>query len=120
MSPISQADVRALHQALECEYRSCATYTGMISAIGNVPLLVRIRDVHAVHLGIIETLHGRYGVPLPHRYPRLRVARCTDAASACSTAIAAELERVDFYKKLIGTAHDGAVVGELQNLERAS
>lgn len=120
MLPLSKADIRALHVALDNAYRSFALYDRILRAFGPAPPLERIREVEAGHIHVLEWLHRWYAVPLPERGVHLNVPRFADASHACAAAIQRERESVVLYRDLLDKAHEANVLGELRNLERAS
>src|SRR6478672_1635765 len=120
MLPLSEYDTRALHVALEHEYRSLALHDRIIRDFGPTPLIEDTRDVRTGHIQVLEWLHRRYGVALPKHRRRIRIPQFTDTMHACAAAIEAEKEQLVLYLHLIENAHDPDVQVELRNLERAA
>ena len=120
MLRLNENDVRALNIALEQQYRSFATHDQVIRDFGPAQPLERIRDVEKGHIRVVEWLHTRYAVSLPKYHGRAHIPHFADFAHACAAAIESEREHLLVYRRLIESAREADVLGELRNLERAS
>lgn len=65
MDTLSVAEVRALNEALDDEYRSWATYDQVIADFGEIPPFSNIREAEARHIEALRTLFIRYALPVP-------------------------------------------------------
>jgi len=120
MCLLSGAEIHALNEALDDEYRAWATYDQVIADFGEVPPFNNIREAEARHIEALCTLFARYGLPVPeNRWPG-RVARYASLQAACEAGVAAEIANGELYERLLGATQRSDILTVLRNLQEAS
>ena len=120
MSNLNKAEIHALHEALDDEYRAWATYDQVVHDFGAIRPFVNIRDAEARHIGALLALFARYGLQAPANLWPGRVARYASVREACEAGVAAETANAAMYDRLLVTARQPDIVAVLRNLQRAS
>ncbi len=120
MNKLSDAEVRALQEALDDEYRAWATYDQVITDLGAVRPFNNIRDAEARHIDALRTLFARYGLPVPENpWPR-RVTRYTSLREACEAGVAAEIANSALYDRLLSATQRQDILAVFRRLQEAS
>jgi len=65
MSDLTDTELRALHEALDDEYRAWATYDQVIADFGVVRPFINIREAEARHTQALLAVFTRYELPMP-------------------------------------------------------
>ena len=103
MPTLDETEVRALHEALDDEYRAWATYDQVIADFGEVRPFSNIREAEARHIEALRTLFLRYGVAVPANPWPGKVARYANLRAACAAGVAAEIENAALYERLLAS-----------------
>lgn len=120
MSPLNEAERRALHVALDDEYKAWATYDQVIADFGEVRPFINIREAEARHIQALHRLFEQYGLPVPPKpYPG-RVARYTSVQAACAAGVAAEIDNDALYERLLAGPLRPEIASVLGRLQAAS
>jgi hypothetical protein len=119
-SPLTAAEVQALHEALDDEYRAWATYGQVLADFGDVPPFNHIRDAEARHIEALASLFARHGLALPPNPWPGRVARHASLQQACEAGVAAEIENAQMYGRLLPAVQQPDVQAVLRRLQAAS
>ena len=120
MDSLTELEIRALHEAMDDEYRSWATYGQVVMDFGEVRPFINIREAEARHIEALRTLYVRYGVPVPTNTWVGRVDRYPSLQAACEAAVMAEIANAEMYERLITTMTRADIVSVLRNLQAAS
>ena len=120
MIPLSEAEAHTLHEALDDEYRSWATYDQVIADLGEVRPFTNIREAEARHIEALCTLFARYGLNIPENPWPGKVERFPSVQSACEAAVADEIANGELYERLVGTTQRPDILTVLRNLQEAS
>lgn len=89
---LSEAEVGALGEALDDEYRAWAIYDQVVPDLDTARPFVNIRDAEARHIAALTTLFRRYSLAVPeNRWPG-RVPRYESLSEACAAGIADEVD----------------------------
>lgn len=120
MDTLSVAEVRALNEALDDEYRSWATYDQVIADFGEIPPFSNIREAEARHIEALCTLFTRYELPVPPNPWPGKVTRYANLQAACEASVADEIANGEMYERLLGTTQRPDVLTVLRNLQEAS
>jgi hypothetical protein len=120
MAELSEGEVLALREALDDEFRAWATYEQVIRDFGAVRPFVNILDAEARHIGALEGLFERYGLPLPDNPWRGRVPRYASLREACEAGVAAEIANAALYDRLLRSTARGDILTVFRNLQEAS
>ena len=120
MNSLTDAEINALHEALEDEYQSWSIYDQVIQDFGEVRPFINIRDAEARHIQALTRLFERYGVPLPENTWPGKVERYATVQAACEASVAAEIANGDLYERLFKTELRADILAVLTNLQEAS
>ena len=120
MNSLSETEAHALHEALDDEYRSWATYDQVIADFGEVRPFSNIREAEARHIEALCTLFARYGLPIPENTWPGKVERFPSVQAACEAAVADEIANGELYERLFGTTQRPDILTVLRNLQEAS
>lgn len=120
MDTLSVAEVRALNEALDDEYRSWATYDQVIADFGEIPPFSNIREAEARHIEALRTLFIRYALPVPPNSWSGKVARYANLQAACEASVKDEIANGEMYARLLKTTQRPDILNVLRNLQAAS
>jgi len=120
MTPLSEAEIQVLHEALDDEYRAWATYDQVIADFGAVQPFVNIRAAEARHIGALHRLYQRYGLTIPDNSHPGKVTRYPSLTAACEAGIEAEIVNGEMYTRLMATNPRPDILTVLRNLQAAS
>ena len=120
MPTLDETEVRALHEALDDEYRAWATYDQVIADFGEVRPFSNIREAEARHIEALRTLFLRYGVGVPPNPWPGKVTRYANLRVACEAGVAAEIENAALYERLLASTRRPDILAVFRNLQEAS
>lgn len=120
MDALTENEIRTLHEALDDEYHSWATYDQVIRDFGEVRPFINIRSAEARHMEALLTLFERYGLPVPENTWVGRVDRYPSLQDACEASVEAERANGEMYERLLMTTRRADIVTVLRNLQAAS
>jgi len=117
---MNEQTIAALTEALEDEYKARATYRKVIDTFGPVRPFINIVEAEDRHASALSRQFERLGIPAPPDTWADRVAAPKSIAAACAAAVAAEIENVEMYERLLSVVDDPSVRTVLLNLQDAS
>jgi hypothetical protein len=117
---LAPAEVRALEEALDDEYRAWSTYDQVIADFGEIRPFSNIREAEARHIEALLALYARYGLPVPPNPWPGKVARYASVREACEAGVAAEVENGALYERLLAATRHPDLLAVFRNLQRAS
>jgi hypothetical protein len=120
MTTLDETEVRALHEALDDEYRAWATYDQVIADFGEVRPFSNIREAEARHIEALRVLFWRYGVAVPANPWLGKVTRYASLREACEAGVAAEIENAALYERLLASTRRADILTVFRNLREAS
>jgi rubrerythrin len=120
VSALDEAEIRALHEALDDEHKAWATYDQVIRDFGPERPFSNIREAEARHIGALQSLFERYGLEIPENRWPTRVPRFASLREACEASIQAEIENSNLYDRLLRSTSRPDILAVLRNLQRAS
>lgn len=120
MNELSEIEALVLHEALDDEYRSWATYDQVIADFGEVRPFINIRGAEARHIEALIGLFTRYGVPIPTNPWCGKVERYASLQAACEAGVAGEIANGAMYERLVGQTQRADILTVLRNLQEAS
>lgn len=120
MSELNETERHALLEALDDEYRAWATYDQVIRDFGPERPFIRIVEAEARHIDALRSLLQRYGLAVPENPWPGRVARFRSSREACEAGVAAEIENVALYERLVQSTRRADILATFENLRRAS
>jgi rubrerythrin len=109
-----------LLDALDDERKAKATYSAVIEKFGEIRPFINIVEAEGRHAEAIKRQLTRLGWAIPEDRWKGKVKASTSLAAACEEAIAAEIENIALYDRLIPLVSDSAARSVLQNLQAAS
>jgi rubrerythrin len=110
-----------LMAALDDEWHAEATYAAIIDRFGPVRPFINIIEAERRHAEAILQQLQRLGIAVPaNRWSRADVPAPDTFADACEQAIAAEIENVALYDRLLPQIDDPAARHVLERLQAAS
>ncbi|MFH7243788.1 MAG: DUF2202 domain-containing protein [Spirulina sp.] len=111
----------ALTEALQDEYKACATYRAILECFGPVRPFINILSAEERHIQALLPLFERYGIPIPEDHWPSQVVVPNTLAQACAEGVQAEIENGAMYDRLLGLTVDYPDVQRVfRNLQRAS
>jgi hypothetical protein len=120
MDTLTEAEVAALHEALDDEYKAWATYDQVIADFGEVRPFINIREAEARHMSALLRLFERYGLPVPDNTWPGRVERYASLHAACEAGVAGEVENGEMYERLLAATRQDDIRNVFLNLQQAS
>ncbi|WP_100640810.1 ferritin-like domain-containing protein [Marinobacter salexigens] len=120
MSSLTEKEVRALHEALDDEYKAWATYDQVLADFGDVRPFSNIRDAEGRHINALLRLFERYDLPVPDNPWPGKVARFASLQEACEAGVKDEVENADLYERLFEATERPEILTVLRNLQAAS
>jgi hypothetical protein len=120
MNELSDIEIRVLHEALDDEYRSWATYDQVITDFGEVRPFINIRGAESRHIEALSGSFARYGVPLPANPWVGKVERYASLQAACEAGVTGEIANGEMYEWLVGQTRRADILTVLRNLQEAS
>lgn len=112
---------KALVEALDDEYKACATYGHIISTFGEIRPFINIMEAEKRHIQALLPLFRKYGFSIPEDSWGKRVETPNSIQEACQAAVEAEIENAEMYDRLLALTKDYADVQQVfKNLQRAS
>lgn len=120
MSDLTEAEVRAIYETLDDEYRAWATYDQVIADFGEVRPLSNIREAEGRHIDALHSLLARYGVPAPANPWPGKVERYASLQAACEAGVAAEIANGAMYARLRKVTERPDLVRVFRRLQEAS
>jgi len=103
VTELSIKDIEALTEALEDEYHAWATYDQVIQDFGEVRPFINIREAEARHIGALQKLFARHGIPVPGNHWPGKVTRYDSIEEACRGSVKAEIANRDMYDRLMAS-----------------
>ncbi|GAB4476445.1 MAG: hypothetical protein OHK0018_07280 [Erythrobacter tepidarius] len=117
----SDGDAAALRAALDDEYRAEATYAAVIAAFGEVRPFINIIEAERRHAAQVKDQLDRLGMPYTRANPYLgRLTAPATVLAACEQGVAAEIENIALYDRILPTIKNPQVRETLTRLQSAS
>lgn len=120
MNLLTADEIRALHEALDDEFRALATYDQVLADFGEVQPFSNIRDAEARHIDALHRLFARYRLEIPPNPWPSRVERYASVQAACSAGVAAEIANGELYQRLLAATQRDDIRAVFENLRDAS
>ncbi len=120
MSLLTQAEIVALHAALDDEYKAWTIYDQVIHDHGPERPFINIVESEARHIEALRVLFECYGVAVPGNPWAGRVPRYASTREACQAGVEAEVENAALYERLMRSTEREDILAVFENLRRAS
>lgn len=117
---LSDAEVAALCEALDDEFKAIATYDQVIADFGAIRPFVNIVEAERRHANALLSLLERYDVAVPHNPWADEVPRFSSLQEACLAGVEGEIENAAMYNRLIADTRHPDIIEVFKNLQRAS
>jgi len=112
--------VHILNEALLDEYKARDTYRKIIDSFGAVRPFVNIVEAEQRHIEALLPLYQKYGISLPPEPDPEQAVVPDSLIDACKIGVAAEIENISMYDRLIAMTDLSDVIEVLQRLQAAS
>ena len=120
LTSLSQAEINALLEALDDEYRAWSTYDQVLRDFGDVRPFINIREAEARHIEALKRLFLAHGLSLPENNWLGKVNRYESLSEACEAGVAAEIENGEMYDRLLKSTQRQDILNVFRNLQQAS
>lgn len=117
---LDATEQQALRDALDDVHRGWARYDQAIRDLGGARPFVEIRAAKGRHLEALRALSQRYGVEVPENAWPGRLPHHGTTRAACEAAVAAELDSIDLYDRLLQVTAREELLAVFASLQRAS
>ncbi len=117
---LSAAEVSALCEALDDEFRAIATYEQVIADFGAIRPFVNIVEAERRHANALRGLFERYEVAVPDNLGADMVPRFSSVHEACLAGVEGEIDNAAMYDRLIEATSHADIIEVFENLRRAS
>ncbi|XDE60388.1 DUF2202 domain-containing protein [Arthrospira platensis BEA 1257B] len=112
---------QALCEAIQDEYKACATYRLIIQKFGPIRPFVNIIEAEKRHIQALIPLFIRYNIPIPEDDWETCIIPPNSVQEACEQGVKAEIENGEMYQRLLkATSNYWDVQNVFLNLQRAS
>ncbi len=120
MTELNENEIRALHEALNDEYKAWATYDQVIADFGAVAPFINIRDAEARHIEALQAVFALHGLPVPDNPWSGKTPRYASPREACAVGVAAEIANGELYEHLLAATQRPDIQLVFRNLRDAS
>lgn len=120
VTELTAAEIRALDETLDDEYRAWATYDQVIVDFGEVRPFTNIRAAESRHIEALQALFARYGLAVPANPWPGKVERYASLQAACAAGVAAEIANGEMYARLLSSTRRPDILRVFQRLKEAS
>jgi hypothetical protein len=120
MNQLNELETSLLHEALDDEYRSWATYDQVIRDFGAVRPFINIREAESRHIAALCGLFAFYGLPVPANSWPGKVDRYASLQAAREAGAAGEIANGKMYDRLLSQTKRADILAVLYRLQLAS
>lgn len=114
-------DADALLMALDDEYKAEATYAAVIDKFGEIRPFINIIEAERRHAERAKAEMDRLGISYDAANPYLgKLTAPQSVLAACEQGVAAEIENIALYDRILPAVEDESVRATLTELQRAS
>ena len=117
---LDEAEIQALHMALDDEYHALATYLSVIETFGEVEPFVSISQSEQRHIEALVNQFTKSGIAVPQNPWLSEIPPFESLNQACQTGVEAEIADADLYTRLFSMTDNPALIRVFTNLSRAS
>lgn len=118
--PLDEAEIEALHLALDDEYHALAVYQQVIADFGEVTPFVEIVQSESRHIDALLKQFEKHGLIPPENSWSGNIPSFESMQAACQAGVEAELANVALYEQLFSMTDDAGLIQVFTNLSRAS
>jgi len=117
---LDDAEIQALQDTLDDEYKSYETYAQVISDFGDVRPFINIVEAEARHYSALLSLFEKYGLAPPENRWAGKAPRFPSVHEACLAAIEGEIDNVKLYDRALESTQRPDILDVYQALRSAS
>jgi hypothetical protein len=117
---LDEAEVDALVEAINDEYKALATYQTVVDTFGAVQPFTRIIRAEQQHIAALERLFVRYGVEIPANDWYGQVPEFESVTEACQAGVEAEIDNAALYDRLFAAVDEPDIIQVFTRLRDAS
>lgn len=117
---LDQAEVNALVEAINDEYKALATYQKVVDTFGAVQPFSSIMRAEQQHIAALEKLFVRYGVEIPVNDWYDRVPAFDSVTAASAAGVQAEIDNAALYDRLFAAVDEPDIVQVFTRLRDTS
>lgn len=117
---LDDAEVHALSETLDDEYKARETYAQVIRDFGEVRPFINIVEAEARHASALLTLFEKYGVSPPANRWAGKAPRFSSVHEACVASIQGEIDNVAIYDRALKSTQRPDILAVYQALRSAS
>jgi hypothetical protein len=122
MTPIAldDAEVRALQETLDDEYKAHETYAQVLCDFGEVRPFINIVEAEARHYSALLSLLEKYRIAPPENRWAGKTPRFSSVREACAAAVQGEIENVKLYDRALKSTQRSDILAVYEALRSAS
>ncbi|MDP3459680.1 MAG: DUF2202 domain-containing protein [Hyphomonas sp.] len=117
---LEDAEMQALQDTLDDEYKSYETYAQVIRDFGDVRPFINIVEAEARHYSALLSLFEKYGLAPPENRWAGKTPRFPSVHEACLAAIEGEIDNVKLYDRALESTQRPDILDVYQALRSAS
>lgn len=118
--PLNAAEIQALSETLDDEYKARETYAQVIRDFGEIRPFINIVDAEARHASALLALFEKYGVAPPVNRWATQVPRFSSVGDACVAGIEGEIANMAIYDRALRSTARQDIINVFQALRSAS
>ena len=120
LSDLSDAEVEALHMALDDEYKAWSVYDQVIADFGAVRPFTNIQKAEEMHISALVAPLDRYGLDVPANDWPGSVPIFDTLGEACEGGVQAEIDNAALYDQLFAMVDNPDIIRVFTSLQQAS
>jgi len=117
---LTETELQGLADALDDEYKSCATYAQVIEDFGAVRPFINIVEAEKRHVSALLSVYERYGETAPPDRWKDSPPRYSSVLSACTEAVQGEIDNGQLYDRIMTTTERADILSVYRALRDAS
>lgn len=117
---LDAAEIQALSDTLDDEYKSRETYAQVIRDFGEVRPFINIVDAEARHANALLNLLQKYSVTPPTNRWASRAPRFASIQEACAACVQGEIDNVALYDRALKSTQRLDIIAVYRALRSAS
>ncbi len=120
LTPLSEAEIAALQDAILEEYGAYNLYNAVIDQFGNVDPFVRIARSEQMHYTVLIRQAEKYGITVPENPGLTSPVTFASLAEACQAGVDAEIADAALYDELMAVTTHTDLLRVYERLQNAS
>ncbi len=120
LTPLSEAEITALQDAILEEYGAYNLYNAVIDQFGEVDPFVRIARSEQMHFTVLIRQAEKYGVEIPENPGLTSPVTFASIAEACQAGVDAEIADAELYDEVMAVTTHTDLLRVYERLQKAS